>query len=164
MSILGQFNKEKAIELLLYVTRRCSDMYTALKVIYFADKDHLSKYGRSISCDRYVAMRHGPVPSGLYDMIKDVRDNHIEPTAFRIENGNKIYPLREPELDLLSETDIEILDESMEQYGSMSFSKLKRQSHDAAHKAADQNDFIPAEAFIKSVPGGDDLLLQLASD
>lgn len=165
-----RFNEEKALEVLLYIVSRCSDMYTALKVVYFADKDHLSKYGRSISTDRYVAMQHGPVPSAMYDLVKEARNNshdHIEPPpdqAFRVE-GNHIRPLREPDTNMLSETEREVLDKVIKQYGSMTFVELKALSHDdPAYLAADQNDFIPVEAFVKSVPGGNELWDYLTSD
>ncbi|MCK4578483.1 MAG: SocA family protein [Candidatus Marinimicrobia bacterium] len=141
-----------------------------MKIVYFADKDHLSKYGRSISTDRYVAMQHGPVPSGTYDLIKNARNNfldHIEPTqdqAFRIE-GNCIHPLRGPNTNMLSESEREVLDKAIKQYGSKKFIELKALSHDdPAYLAADENDFIPVEAFVKSVPGGNELWDHLTSD
>jgi hypothetical protein len=47
----------------------------------------------------------------------------------------------------------------------MSFSQLKRLCHDdPAFKAADENDFIPLEAFVKSVPDGERLWKYLTSD
>ena len=170
MSVSVRYKPEKAVEVLLYIVARCSDVYTALKVVYFADKEHLSKYGRSISTDRYVAMQHGPVPSGTYDLIKNARNNfldHIEPTpdqALRVE-GNDIHPFRGPNTDMLSESEREVLDKAIEHYGSMTFVDLKTLSHgEAAYQAADANDFIPMEVFIKSVHGGEELWDHLTSD
>jgi uncharacterized phage-associated protein len=40
--------------------------------MYFADRKHLEKYGRFICGDSYVAMKHGPVPSEIYDILKAV--------------------------------------------------------------------------------------------
>jgi uncharacterized phage-associated protein len=159
-----KFDPRKALEILLYVTQQCRDIYTALKVVYFADKAHLSRYGRLIAGDRYVAMRHGPVPSGLYDIIKAVRGDGAPlafgtqaKEAFAIE-GNSINPIRRPDLSVLSESDKECLDQAIREYGHKSFDELKRLSHDAAFDAADENDFIAIEALARSLPNGEALL------
>jgi len=34
---------------------------------------HLERYGRLIFGDTYIAMKHGRVPPGVYDMRKDAR-------------------------------------------------------------------------------------------
>jgi uncharacterized phage-associated protein len=170
MNIAGRFKPEKALEVLLYVVRECPDMYTALKLLYFADKEHLSRYGRIISSDHYVAMSHGPVPSGTYDLVKYVRNNSSYlltiplDKAFKVEDNN-IIPLRDPNLEMLSSSEIECLDSAIARYASMSFGQLRRLSHsDPAFKAADENDFIPLEAFVKSVPDGERLWAYLTSD
>lgn len=48
MGIVFKFDAEKAVEVLLYIAEKCPDVYKALKVLYFADKDHLAQYGRLI--------------------------------------------------------------------------------------------------------------------
>lgn len=157
-----KFNPQKALEVLLYVAHQCSNMYKALKVVYFADKMHLAQYGRLIAGDSYVAMSHGPVPSGLYDLVKVVRGDG----AFAVDvplkeaftmHGNEIVPLRPPNLDVLSESDQEVLAEAICKFGHKSFSELKKLSHDDAFKAADDNDFISMEALVKSLPDGEAL-------
>lgn len=159
-----RFDPQKALEVLLYVTRDRRDMYSALKVVYFADKEHLSRYGRLIAGDSYVAMSHGPVPSGLYDIIKSVRADSA-PLVMEVPAGKAftmagydIKPLREPNLDILSESDKECLDEAVREYGRKTFNELKEISHrDAAFQAADENDFIPLEKLAKSLPNGEAL-------
>lgn len=170
MALRSRFNAEKAVEVLLYVCQRVQDLYTALKVVYFADKEHLSRYGRLICGDSYVAMQHGPVPSGLYDLVKNVRgDGHCFAwlplsDAFAIED-RLIIPKRSPDLDMLSESDIECLDEALARYGSLSFDKLKGLSHrDRAFLAADRNDFMSLESIVMSLPDGELLLEHLSDD
>jgi len=46
------------------------DKVHALKLVYFADRYHLRKYGRPITNDQYWAMRLGPVPSGVKDLFE----------------------------------------------------------------------------------------------
>lgn len=159
-----KYDPRKALEVLLYVTHHQPDMYKALKAIFYADKAHLSRYGRLIAGDRYVAMRHGPVPSGLYDIIKFVRGDGAPlalgtqaKEAFTIE-GNAINPLRGPDQEVLSESDRECLDQAIRDYAYKSFNELKKLSHDdPAFQQADENDFISMEALAKSLPNGEAL-------
>lgn len=162
MSTRYRFDAEKAVEVLLYIAEQVPDTYAALKILYFADKDHLSKYGRLICGDSYVAMRHGPVPSSAYDIIKYVRgdgfclfDVPIE-NAFAVQDRN-IIPHREAKLDFLSESDIECLNAAIKQYGRMSFGQLKKLSHDKAFESADRDDFISLKAIVESLPDSEPL-------
>lgn len=169
MTIRFRFDAAKAVEVLLYIAPRCPNLYNALKVLYFADRQHLSAHGRLICGDSYVAMSHGPVPSGAYDIIKCIRgdgvcwwaDRPIE-RAFDVQ-GNHLAPLREAKLEFLSESDIECLDAAIKEYGSLSFGDLKKLSHDSAFHSADQNDTISVEAIARSLPEGD-LLLEYLRD
>lgn len=170
MAHRSRFNVEKAIEVLLYVSQRVQDLYVALKVVYFADREHLSRYGRLICGDSYVAMQYGPVPSGLYDLVKSVRGDGYCPIdlplsdAFAVENRS-IRPKRAPNLDLLSESDIECLDEAIAKYGGLSFNQLKRLTHrDRAFRAADGSGFMSLESIVLSLPDGKLLLEHLNDD
>jgi len=163
MSIRNRFDEKKAIEVILYIAERSTDIYKLLKVLYFADKEHLAQYGRLICGDSYVAMRHGPVPSGTYDLIKYARGDglcwmNVPITEEFSIQGYTVVPHRKANLDLLSESDLECLNAAIERYGHLSFSQLKDLSHDAAYKASDENDFISLESIVKTLPDGDLLL------
>ncbi len=158
-----KFNPDKAIEVLLYVAKRCRNMYTALKVVYFVDKMHLSRYGRLICGDRYVAMSHGPVPSGLYDIVKFVRGDGAfamrvpAKEAFTVRDYD-IIPVRDPNPEHLSDSDMECLEWSIGEYGRKTFAELKAISHqDPAFLNADPNDLISTELLAKSLPDGEAL-------
>ena len=171
MSMRQQFDADKALEVLLYIAKRCPNIYNALKVLYFADKAHLNKYGRQVCGDSYVALDYGPVPSAVYGFVEYARgdggwctapDAVVE--ALRIEAPYTIVPLREPDLDFLSESDMECLDAAIRQYGNLSFSQLKRISHrETAYKQSDHNSRIPLDAIVKSLPDGK-LLLKYLND
>lgn len=171
MAIKCRFNAEKAIEVLLYVAEKAPNMYNTLKVLYFADKDHLAKYGRLICDDSYVAMEHGPVPSGAYDLVKNARGDsccfpHLQvPDAFKVDSSYNIMPRRKPNLDLLSESDRECLDAAISRYGHMPFPQLREISHqERAHQEADENDFISLETLVQDLPDGEDLLEYLRTN
>ncbi len=158
MIIEGRPDLEKAVEVLLYVTHKAPQMYNALKVIYFADKSHLQRYGRLIYGDSYVAMNYGPVPSAAYDLVKKARGAAWSQVAISVSevlsvaDGYLITPRREPNFDLLSESDIECLDEAIECYGDMQFGELRNISHDdPAFQSADRNAFMSLRSIAASL-------------
>lgn len=168
MSIKYRFDAEKALEVLLYITKRVPDMYHALKILYFADKEHLAKYGRLICGDTYIAMEKGPVPNGTYDIVKHARGDGFCSVNIPIKEaitlrGYNIVPLREANLDFLSESEVECLDASIERYGHLPFGEIKKLSHDAAFSLADENDQIPLEAIVKDLPDGELILDYVAN-
>jgi len=46
------------------------DLHTLLKACYFADVEHLNAYGSPVFGASYRAMRYGPVPVQIYEMLK----------------------------------------------------------------------------------------------
>ena len=148
-----QFDPEKATEALLYVARRIrgQDLYTTLKVLYVADKHHLHRYGRFIFGDAHHALPHGPVPQGAYDILKWLRGDsgrRYEPAreALRVE-GNTVMALRDAETDVFSVSDLECLNQAIEEFGRLPFSELKRKTHDEAYKATPHCGQIAVEAI-----------------
>jgi uncharacterized phage-associated protein len=160
------FDPEKALEVILFISKKSPDLYHLLKILYFADKKHLSEYGRLICGDSYVAMQNGPVPSQTYDIIKSVRGdqtlNNAEPfkDSFKVEN-NKVIPSRKPDLDKLSESDIECLENSIKENKNLSFQTLKEKSHDKAFESADENDFISIIQLANSLENKEEVLKYL---
>lgn len=158
-----RFDPEKGLELLLYIANRSTnrDLYWVLKVPYFADKYHLQQVARTICGDTYYAMKDGPVPSGLYDIVKDVRDRrrlsaHVTKAQSSFEvKGNTIIPRRDADLEFLSKTDIDCLNRAITEIESLSFGELKDKSHDSAYEGADPNGEIPIEAIAAMLPNGE---------
>src|SRR5436853_2908867 len=159
MPQLFRFDPNKALEVLLYIASRAPhpNIYWVLKILYFADKASLQQWGRLICGDSYVAMSKGPVPSGAYDIVKEVR--YGIPTtcshagdAFEVRAEHRFVPFRDADLDLLSESDIECLDQSIVENGRLTFGQLKKKSHDSAFDAAGENDFIPLEDIVATLP------------
>lgn len=157
-----RFDSEKAIEVIVYLAEHAPipDIYHILKIIYFADKEHLERYGRFICGDSYVAMKHGPVPSATYDIIKYVRGdgyiafNEHASRSFEVQPDERILPCRPANLDLMSESDLSCLKWAIENVGRLSFDELKKRSHDYAYETADINDFMPVEKIAETFPDG----------
>lgn len=155
----------KALEALVYITKLEQRNYWALKALYFADKEHLSKYGRQIYDDTYQAMEKGPVPSLAYDIVKYVRgdgfysfENPDPSTAIQVPDNRTIIPLRESDLGQLSKSDIECLDIAYDYVKKMTFGELKNASHDKAYGTAEENDEIITDNLILSLEDGETIL------
>lgn len=132
------FNETKTLEVLAFVAERWPGItpFFLAKVLFFADRDHLRAYGRPVTGDTYIAMPYGPVPSRAYDMIKgDELDFFGNPEAIastiRVEHDHykRIYAKRAANLDLLSETDIAILNAAIEFCRHKSFFELSSLTH-----------------------------------
>lgn len=145
--ITKNLNLDRSLNALLYVANHIAkekrDIHKIFKILYFADMSHLNKYGRSITGDRYIAMKYGPVPSSIYDMVKIVRGDswyvHDELKAFFSVKGMYLTPLRDADMGYLSKSDVDELDESIKRYKDVDFSTMTNLSHGSAWKAAWDN-------------------------
>jgi hypothetical protein len=153
-------HKEKAVNSLLFVINNLekADTHKTYKILYFADQKHLLKYGRPIFGDTYVKMKYGPVPS----FVKNVVDENIEGLEEVVAkyHGYFVKSLVEPDLDFLSESDLECLNESLVENKDLEFPVLTDKSHDYAYNKASWNiDYLD---MAKAV-GADENLLNFIS-
>ncbi len=132
------FDFNRALNALLYVANRVEkrDIHKIFKILYFADMSHLCKYGRAITGDRYIAMKYGPVPSSIYDMVKIVRGDSWyimdELKAFFAVHDKFLEPLRDADMSYLSASDIQELTDAINKYDSVDFNNMTRLSHGSA--------------------------------
>jgi uncharacterized phage-associated protein len=165
-------DREKAFEAVLYVAAklRRPTLHCVAKLLYHADRLHLSRYARPITGDRYVAMKHGPVPSATYNVLKTIRGDERVPLpagaaeSLRVENGYEIRPLRAADLDVLSASEVECLDAAVREHGHKTFTQLTEESHDAAWQAADENDLIELEHLLLTLGNSAELREHFLND
>lgn len=164
--IPSKFDEDKALEVILYMASKLTDptFHQIFKILYFSDKRHLQKYGRLILSDGYVAMKHGPVPSRLYDILKKCRklpENNTYKNSLQVTNSFHLKSLRNTNLDLLSKSERECLDYAINEFGQLSFKKLTELSHDSAWEKVGENDFISVEDIAATLPNRKDLIENL---
>jgi uncharacterized phage-associated protein len=167
-----KFEEDKALSALLYISRALlagrfkSDLHKIFKIMYFADMKHMVRYGRSITKDFYIAMADGPVPSQIYDIAKAVRgDSKLcvpgkYAEFFEVRGKYIVVPKIEPNMEELSRSDIECINESLRENQGLSYTQLKRKSHDKAYDNADGNrnsEISPKD--IAKVGGADERVL-----
>lgn len=156
-----KLDEQKSITSLLYICQSLGgawDKYSLLKILYFAECKHLMKYGRPITGDSMIAMEYGPVPSFSYDNVKKTSSNA---KYFEVDD-TVIKALVKPNMDLLAESEVECLDESIKENCGLAFGALKKKSHDAAYDEARAqgglNSTISYLSIAKAAGAGKDLL------
>jgi uncharacterized phage-associated protein len=156
------------------------DKLKAMKLLFFADKEHLLRYGRPILGDQYWCMPYGPVPSVSFNILRDFVDSdpEVEPFAkqlfaeyFDVDRDAQ-YPRlvakRDPDLDVFSDAEIEVLTAVAKEYGRRRATDLSKLTHDdpvwaipAKTRAHDMSSVeIPYELFFTTADATD--LLRLA--
>ena len=160
------FKAQKSVEAILYIAQNVKQptFHCISKMMYFADKIHLEKYGRFICGDNYVAMKHGPVPSGTYDILKVARgdgfaSDDVNPNkAFKVIEKFVVEPLRSANTDYFSTSDLDCLNNALKKYGHLPFKELTDLSHDEAWQAVDENECINIEQIVGLMPDAEILL------
>lgn len=137
-AIKFKLDREKAREAIAYLASRSGelDVYRVCKLLFLADKYHLVRYGRTITGDQYFAMPHGPAPSIILRNLKSFLDDPEAPwlssvlTIDRTFQNPRFVAVSPPELDYLSQSDVNALDVVLERFGSKSFPELRALTHE----------------------------------
>lgn len=152
-----ELNIDKAINALLFIVKELgsdANFHKTFKILYFADQKHLVSFGRPVVGDTYVKMQYGPVPSYVRDLIQGNIPGHSD--NFQVYDGKFIKNLSEPNLDYLSETDIDCLKESIAENRNLNFGQLCDKSHDFAWNNATWQ--IDYEDIFKAVSDDENML------
>lgn len=154
-------DKEKVVEALVYIASRAPGIgrFHVAKILYFAERFHLRKYGRPIVGDRYIAMENGPVPSFGYDILK----GNISPDEKAFVEGALVeekpfkHPAykagREPDLSYFSVSDKECLDEAVAHCIKRSFGSISDETH--KHLAWEKADLNGPMSYDDILDGAD---------
>lgn len=163
------FKQDVAIQAILYILKRMGgtcDIHKCNKILYFADNEHLSKYGRSITGDAYVRMDFGPVPTCIYDLLKAVRGNsffaeqvdEIRENCFFFVNHKDIKAVGLPDMTYLSESDVEMLDKYIDIFKNKNFGEVSEASHGYAWSHTAQNGVISVRDRLTEMGDSDEYI------
>ena len=164
------FQREKAIEMVLYLAQRLDNptVLQICKLMYFADKRHLDDWGQFLCGNDYVAMVHGPVPIDIYDMIDKARKRGN--ANFKV-GKQSVKPLRNANMDMISEAARQSLDWVLCEYGAMRIGRLYEIAHEeeAWQKAWDDEGTekrfdIPLLSIASSLSDSETLIAHLQGD
>ena len=169
-----KFHIDKAIASILYITKvlqektdKRSDFHKVFKILFFADQKHLSRYGRPVVGDYYVAMRHGPVPSRIYDILKSIRgDSPFSGDEFEkyfAVDRHFIKPRTTPDMEMFSDSDLECLEESINENFNLDFFELRDKSHGRAYQKATKDDKISYREMAKEIGTSEEMIKYMMS-
>lgn len=137
-SIYLQYQKQKVKEVMLYIMSKTGDIgyFRLMKTMFCADRQNLIKWGEPITNLDYFARKHGPVPSTIHDGLlsvyqgngKDFSDILTVKTNFMI-----VHPMREPNLDYLSETDKESIDKAVDELKGKNRDGIEEYLHESVY-------------------------------
>jgi uncharacterized phage-associated protein len=138
------YNDQVIKEVLLYILSKTGrvDYYHLMKILYLAERQHLAKWGEKITTDDYYALPHGPVPTRIYDSLKSVKEGRggfLADVVSVDDNLPNVSPLREPNMDYLSKSEIEALDNAIAKNIVKSFQELEQMTHDEYYFKALEN-------------------------
>jgi uncharacterized phage-associated protein len=116
------FDEPKATQVAAYLLKLCGGRVKyvhLIKLMYVADREMLMKRGKTITGDKLVSMRKGPVLSHVYNLIKDGPAGSQGSTWFaHIKRTDMDVALAaDPSTDTLSRFEMKILDEVFERFG-----------------------------------------------
>jgi uncharacterized phage-associated protein len=131
MRISFCFNPEKAIQTIAYLLGRFGgpiDKVKLIKLLYLADREAFIQSGVSITSDRMVAMKYGPVPSGGLDLLNGLFSSDI--FSYIHLDDNRVELRSSPGENLLSDHEKEVLDNVANHYGKIDSWELVRLTHE----------------------------------
>lgn len=106
-----------------------------MKLLYLVDRESLLRFGRPVSYDTHVCMKHGPVLSSTLNLIREEPDPTAEKTYWGTWiSGPKDWDVeliagRVPDLDQLSAAEVELIREIFGEYGHKGRWELKEITH-----------------------------------
>lgn len=143
MTARYRFNASKAFQAIDFMCAeaRDLDLHTALKSFYFSDKSHLNAHQQPIFGATYKAMKYGPVPLEVYEMIKGeslwLQELGITGTPWRLD-GFRIQRVSNSStnLDLLGESESEHFLSAFDRSRRMTFTERTAVTHGPDWQAA----------------------------
>lgn len=141
---MNKFDIKGYIESVLYILNKEGglDYYTLFKVMYFAQRKFLADYGMTIFPDKFYALQYGPVPTLLYDAIRQSRPTPISADLSAVvirgtdDASNMLIPMRDADKDAISLKAMETIDWAYKNYRNKSFHQLCNESHTGVWKDA----------------------------
>lgn len=132
-----RFSHRKATQALNFLAKAAGgsiNKMKALKLIFFADRYHLRKYGRPVIGDAYLAMNYGPVASNTKDLAEFTQFLGKEESSYaalflRPEDRYSFSSQGEVDPLVVSTSDMEALQWSWDTFGGKDHFTLSEITH-----------------------------------
>lgn len=117
---------DRMVQVLAHLARSFGtvDKTKLMKLVYLADRSALQSLERPITYDDFKKLKNGPVAEDIYAGLFSAR--HDKPWTDAFEFHGTEVTLKDPEFtnDLLSEAELDVLDEIIDTYGKLSREEL----------------------------------------
>lgn len=139
-----QIKKIKAV--ILYIIQSFPegvDYIKLFKILYFAQCDFLSKYGKVLVEESFKAAKHGPVPAYTYKALQQAEGKFLEGDFSIFLSGisikdKKVVAKLSPDMDYISGAEKRCLDAVIEEYKDKDPYDLSDMLHDSAWEDANR--------------------------
>lgn len=161
--------------MLLYILqgseRDRHNVYSIVKTAYYAQQLHFVKWALPLYKDKIAALQFGPVPSTVYDVLKMARGDRkvlnyyknsgIRSVADAIGFQDELFYAKEnADCDVLSQSNIECLNEAIEKVASMDFDEIVADTHgDEWNRAWNSSNHFMSDVMIAKEGGADDSII-----
>ena len=171
-AITFEFDPEKFANAVAYLAGRIPNITKKqiCKLLFFADKEHLLVYGRTITGDQYYALPRGHVPTRGLDVLNG-REARVGKSAVealrRYGSLNQwVFELRKPaDVKVFSRSERKVLDDVVARYGHLPADELEKLSHqEPSWIKTRRNCPIPFELFFDGHPEAGEIKDAVLSD
>jgi uncharacterized phage-associated protein len=172
-----KFDIAKFVQALVFLSKSgVSDLtkLKAAKLLYFADKEHLLRYGRPIIGDAYFALNLGPLPSEADDFFDEVevansagpstpdQEEFLRYLDVVADDWHRYVARGDENYSVFSKSDLLVLAEVAKKYGHLHWKRLVALTHEEpAYKLANKDRKpngrapMPYETFFEGVADRD---------
>ena len=135
-----RFNETKATQAAAYLIKRREQGHMSymklMKLLYFADREALLRWGSPITADTFYSMDRGPVLSRVLDLVTEGAspleshywEQHLQPHG-QPHGDHEVRMVADPSRDELSEAETELLDEVFTRFGRLSRWAIVDEAH-----------------------------------
>lgn len=140
-TMVAKFNEKKFGQVLHYIISKCGHQpnvgKTVLyKLLYFSDFDYYELHEKPLTGENYKKIKYGPAPIHFDETIQKLKkEKKIKPIKIKYKDWSKGYPqhkfltIQNPEINLLSGTELQIIDKVIEKLSTMGAEKISYYSH-----------------------------------
>jgi uncharacterized phage-associated protein len=141
-----------------------------IKLLYMAERESLRKYGRPVFGDRYFSLPHGPVVSGVLDLIRRGDDPLEETKGIWLEHverkGFDVCLASEPDLGCLSDSELETIHEIASVFRTLDQWQLRDFTHALPEYRDPQGSSLPIspEDILRALAKSDEEVEEVRED
>ncbi len=131
-----EYDPEKLEAAILFFIERANNGHLGktklMKLLYYADFDHMERYGEPITGARYRKFDQGPVPGEALDLLKDMEVQgkiSVEQRDLGLHTQFRYRSEIEPDLSLFSESEMATLKQVVDRWAHEPLSRIVAATH-----------------------------------